>query len=245
MLLGLLLLISIEIIYIADARANDCATAGFAIQNLIEKRERLAKQVMATKQFDLEKAFELEKKLLEFDTYITRSRIKEIAHRVAVSIGGAQNFGCIGAYYSIRYDPIDRNTLQNMIANISVKRHTNGQVRYDVPHLQLMDASPYEYLINLFADAEFRTIDMQTYQMVTYHHLITDEELVQAEIERQRELTRHLPCPYSADKLNRLCGERSAWSRPAGKKPLCYESDFNLSEIRYLRNQYISSLVSR
>ena len=78
-----------------------------------------------------------------------------------------------------------------MIANISVKRHTNG-VFGMMPHLQLMDASPYEYLINLFADAEFRTIDMQTYQMVTYHHLITDEELVQAEIERQRELTRAL-----------------------------------------------------
>ena len=32
-------------------------------------------------------------------------------------------------------------------------------------------------------------------------------------------------CPYQRDKIGRLCGKRSAWSRPAGYKPLCYPSD--------------------
>jgi len=32
-------------------------------------------------------------------------------------------------------------------------------------------------------------------------------------------------CPYQRDRIGRLCGKRSAWSRPGGHKPLCYPSD--------------------
>jgi hypothetical protein len=33
------------------------------------------------------------------------------------------------------------------------------------------------------------------------------------------------PCPYNTDRAGRRCGRRSAYSRPGGAAPLCYESD--------------------
>jgi len=33
------------------------------------------------------------------------------------------------------------------------------------------------------------------------------------------------PCPYSRASNGSLCGKRSAWSKPGGKKPKCYFSD--------------------
>ncbi|HEY2033076.1 MAG TPA: hypothetical protein VGH02_05270 [Rhizomicrobium sp.] len=33
------------------------------------------------------------------------------------------------------------------------------------------------------------------------------------------------PCPYNVDRAGRSCGRRSAYSRPGGYAPICYESD--------------------
>ena len=33
------------------------------------------------------------------------------------------------------------------------------------------------------------------------------------------------PCPYNYDIAGRLCGERSAHTKPGGASPLCYDSD--------------------
>ena len=33
------------------------------------------------------------------------------------------------------------------------------------------------------------------------------------------------PCPYSVDRAGRMCGRRSAYSKPGGASPLCYERD--------------------
>jgi hypothetical protein len=33
------------------------------------------------------------------------------------------------------------------------------------------------------------------------------------------------PCPYNVDRRGRRCGARSAYSRPGGAMPLCYERD--------------------
>src|SRR5438132_9588743 len=33
------------------------------------------------------------------------------------------------------------------------------------------------------------------------------------------------PCPYSADGTGRMCGWWSAYSKPIGVSPLCYEKD--------------------
>ena len=33
------------------------------------------------------------------------------------------------------------------------------------------------------------------------------------------------PCPYNVDRAGRRCGARSAYSRPGGASPICYEKD--------------------
>lgn len=33
------------------------------------------------------------------------------------------------------------------------------------------------------------------------------------------------PCPYNTDRAGRSCGRRSAYSKPGGASPLCYEAD--------------------
>jgi hypothetical protein len=33
------------------------------------------------------------------------------------------------------------------------------------------------------------------------------------------------PCPYNVDRSGRMCGRRSAYSRPGGASPICYEKD--------------------
>jgi hypothetical protein len=33
------------------------------------------------------------------------------------------------------------------------------------------------------------------------------------------------PCPFSKDRAGRNCGNRSAYSKPGGKAPLCYDKD--------------------
>lgn len=33
------------------------------------------------------------------------------------------------------------------------------------------------------------------------------------------------PCPYNVDRAGRSCGRRSAYSRPGGYSPICYETD--------------------
>ena len=35
------------------------------------------------------------------------------------------------------------------------------------------------------------------------------------------------PCPYNTDRGGRRCGKRSAYSRPGGASPLCYERDLS------------------
>jgi len=33
------------------------------------------------------------------------------------------------------------------------------------------------------------------------------------------------PCPYNRDRAGRSCGKRSAYSKPGGASPVCYEAD--------------------
>ena len=33
------------------------------------------------------------------------------------------------------------------------------------------------------------------------------------------------PCPYSVDRAGRMCGRRSAYSKPGGASPLCFQKD--------------------
>lgn len=40
-----------------------------------------------------------------------------------------------------------------------------------------------------------------------------------------RNYSGNCPCPYNTDQAGRACGQRSAYSRPGGASPLCYERD--------------------
>lgn len=46
------------------------------------------------------------------------------------------------------------------------------------------------------------------------------------------------PCPFNVDRAGRRCGGRSAYSRPGGASPLCYESDVSTAAVARFRQQY-------
>ena len=50
----------------------------------------------------------------------------------------------------------------------------------------------------------------------------TKQEIIKASIASYRG---SCPCPYSTDRAGRKCGARSAYSKPGGTSPSCYESD--------------------
>lgn len=49
------------------------------------------------------------------------------------------------------------------------------------------------------------------------------------------------PCPYNLDRAGRKCGKRSAWSRPGGYAPLCYDSDVSDEMVKQYRKQHSES----
>lgn len=40
------------------------------------------------------------------------------------------------------------------------------------------------------------------------------------------------PCPYFTDRAGRSCGRRSAYSKPGGYSPLCYDEDVTQDMIK-------------
>jgi len=45
------------------------------------------------------------------------------------------------------------------------------------------------------------------------------------------------PCPYNVDRGGRRCGKRSAYSRPGGAAPICYEEDVTPAMIEAFRKR--------
>ncbi len=46
------------------------------------------------------------------------------------------------------------------------------------------------------------------------------------------------PCPYNVMRNNRRCGGNSAWSKPGGLDPICYDSDITTSDLdNYFRRK--------
>lgn len=45
------------------------------------------------------------------------------------------------------------------------------------------------------------------------------------------------PCPYNTDRAGRSCGRRSAYSRPGGQSPLCFETDVTAGLIAAYRTR--------
>lgn len=46
------------------------------------------------------------------------------------------------------------------------------------------------------------------------------------------------PCPYNTDRRGRMCGRRSAYSRPGGYAPVCYESDVSPAMLKAYKAQH-------
>jgi hypothetical protein len=45
------------------------------------------------------------------------------------------------------------------------------------------------------------------------------------------------PCPYNVDRAGRHCGARSAYSKPGGRSPICFETDVTTEMIRAYRDR--------
>jgi hypothetical protein len=50
------------------------------------------------------------------------------------------------------------------------------------------------------------------------------------------------PCPYNTDRAGRRCGGRSAYSRPGGYAPICFESDVTAEMIQNQRRKQVTAL---
>lgn len=64
----------------------------------------------------------------------------------------------------------------------------------------------------------------------------SDKEIKQKIIERSiRNYSGNCPCPYNTDRAGRKCGKRSAYSKPGGASPICYESQVTQKMIEEYR----------
>lgn len=58
------------------------------------------------------------------------------------------------------------------------------------------------------------------------HAELTDQQIAQTLIRQSiAEYPGNCPCPYNTDRAGRVCGKRSAYSKPDGYSPLCYVRD--------------------
>lgn len=67
---------------------------------------------------------------------------------------------------------------------------------------------------------------------------MTDDEVKDAIIkESLASYPGNCPCPYNTMRNGRVCGERSAYSRPGGRSPICYRSDVTTVMIQRYRQK--------
>jgi hypothetical protein len=70
----------------------------------------------------------------------------------------------------------------------------------------------------------------------------TDAEIKQAIIAESiadyRANRGNCPCPYNSDRAGHRCGARSAYSRPGGASPICYEKDVTPMMVEEYRRTY-------
>lgn len=67
---------------------------------------------------------------------------------------------------------------------------------------------------------------------------ISDSEIKQKIIERSIDnYSGNCPCPYNTTRSGRKCGKRSAYSRPGGYSPICYEHDVTQAMIEQYRKK--------
>lgn len=84
------------------------------------------------------------------------------------------------------------------------------------------------------------TIVLLGFVTVTAFASPTDTQIKQAIIrESLASYPGNCPCPYSSMRNGQACGKRSAYSKPGGYSPICYEADVTpemVNEYRKARN---------
>lgn len=74
--------------------------------------------------------------------------------------------------------------------------------------------------------SNFENSSSTSYEVVTNTEYVTPNETRSLPHTSIREsLTGSCSCPYDFDKAGRSCGGRSAYSRPGGSSPICYQDD--------------------
>ena len=74
----------------------------------------------------------------------------------------------------------------------------------------------------------------------TYAATMSDAQVRQAII--RESLTSYpgtCPWPYNTDRAGRSCGRRSAYSRPGGYSPICYETDVTPQMVSRFRAEHL------
>lgn len=70
----------------------------------------------------------------------------------------------------------------------------------------------------------------------------TDAEIKQAIIDESiadyRAHRGNCPCPYNTDRAGHRCGARSAYSRPGGASPICYDTDVTQKMVEEYRRTH-------
>lgn len=65
---------------------------------------------------------------------------------------------------------------------------------------------------------------------------LSDAEIKQIIIQNSiNNYSGNCPCPYNRTKNGSKCGKRSAYSKPRGKSPYCYESDISKKQVSEYR----------
>jgi hypothetical protein len=74
---------------------------------------------------------------------------------------------------------------------------------------------------------------------ITADAAMTDAQVKQAIIQQSlASYPGNCPCPYSTMRNGRSCGKRSAYSRPGGYAPICYEMDVTPAMVREYRQTH-------
>lgn len=67
---------------------------------------------------------------------------------------------------------------------------------------------------------------------------LTDAQVRKVLIEESRsEYSGNCACPYDTDRAGRRCGKRSAYNRPRGAAPLCFDKDVTPDMVKEYRSK--------
>ena len=148
-----------------------------------------------------------------------------IGHQFKLSPGSA----CFGVFFRYFYKK-----------NITISHYDEGKETYytikDVNdgRLYFDNASRWEVLSRLFLKDAGMARLLQPDDRVA-------EAIIIYEVENY---SGPCPCPYNTDANGYQCGQRSAWSRSGGKKPLCYKKDIPISHMNSYRYHWLRGILS-